>query len=64
MPIVMASQSIKEIAVGQVLEVLSTDPAAGPDFQAWSKMTGHKLVSLREEAGPPVVYCFLLQRTA
>jgi tRNA 2-thiouridine synthesizing protein A len=30
---------------GQVLKVLATDPGAVKDFQAFSRQTGHELVS-------------------
>lgn len=62
-PVVKTSKAIKEIAVGQALEVLATDPASKPDFAAWSKMTGHKLISAGEQAGPPKVFRFIIQRT-
>lgn len=62
-PVVKASKAIKELAVGQVLEVLATDPASKPDFAAWSKMTGHKLLETSEEAGPPKVFRFMIERS-
>jgi len=61
--VVQISKAIKEIEVGQILEVLATDPASKPDFAAWSKMTGHKLISADEEVGAPKVFRFLIQRT-
>ncbi len=63
LPVVKTSKAIKEIAIGQILEVLATDPASKPDFTAWSKMTGHKLLSSDEQAGPPKVFRFMIQRT-
>ena len=63
LPVVKTSKAIKEIAIGQILEVLATDPASKPDFAAWSKMTGHKLLSTDEQAGPPKVFRFMIQRT-
>jgi tRNA 2-thiouridine synthesizing protein A len=63
LPVVKTSKAIKEIGIGQVLEVLATDPASKPDFAAWSKMTGHKLLSTDEQAGPPKVFRFMIQRT-
>ena len=35
---------------GQVLKVLATDPGAVKDFQAFSRQTGHELVSHAEAA--------------
>jgi TusA-related sulfurtransferase len=52
LPVVKSSKAIKELNDVQVLEVLATDPAAKPDFAAWSKTTGHKLLSSSEDAGP------------
>jgi len=61
-PVVKTSKAIKQIDVGQVLEVLATDPASKPDLAAWSKMTGQKLLDTKEEAGPPKVFRFLIER--
>jgi TusA-related sulfurtransferase len=62
-PVVKTSKAIKQVDVGQVLEVLATDPGSKPDLAAWSKMTGHKLLDTKEEAGPPKVFRFLIERT-
>jgi TusA-related sulfurtransferase len=62
-PVVKTSKAIKQIGVGQVLEVLATDPGAKPDLAAWSKMTGHALLASEEMAGPPKVFRFLIRKT-
>lgn len=62
-PVVKTSKAIKQIDVGQVLEVLATDPGSMPDLAAWSKMTGHTLLASEEQAGTPKVFRFLIQRT-
>lgn len=62
-PVIETSKAIKEIQVGEVLEVLATDPGSKPDLEAWAKMTGHKLLAFREEDGSPRVFRFTLQRT-
>jgi TusA-related sulfurtransferase len=62
-PVVKTSKAIKEIGVGQLLEVLATDPGAKPDLAAWSRMTGHTLLATDEQAGPPKVFRFLIKRT-
>ncbi len=51
MPIVKISRAIKEIEVGQVLEMLADDPGSKADMQAWARQTGHELVSMVEESG-------------
>lgn len=59
-PVFNASKAIKEIEVGQILEVLATDPASVPDFKAWTSRTGQELLESKEEAG---VYKFYIKRT-
>jgi tRNA 2-thiouridine synthesizing protein A len=59
LPIVRASQAIKELAPGELLEVFATDRGALSDFPAWSKTTGNELVEQTEEDG---VFRFLLRK--
>jgi tRNA 2-thiouridine synthesizing protein A len=61
MPIVKISKAIKEIEVGQVLEMLADDPGSKPDMEAWAKQTGHELLDLQEEAG---VFKFYVRRAS
>lgn len=44
LPVVKLAKAMKEIEVGQVIEMLATDPGAKPDMAAWAKNTGHELV--------------------
>ena len=60
MPIVRVSKAIKEIEVGQVLEMLADDPGSKPDMKAWVNQTGHELLDVREEDG---VFKFYVRRT-
>lgn len=62
MPVIKTSQSIRQVKVGEVLELLATDPGSKPDISAWARMTGNELVSLDEEDGNPKVYKFYLRR--
>ena len=50
-PVAKVAMAIKRIQVGQVLEVLATDPGSKPDIEAWTKLMGHELVSYREAEG-------------
>lgn len=50
-PVVKASKAIKEIEVGQILEMIATDPGAPPDMEAWCRQTGHQLVQQTTENG-------------
>ncbi len=49
MPILKASKKIKELEVGQVLEVLADDPGGEEDFPAWCEQTGHEFLGQEEE---------------
>jgi TusA-related sulfurtransferase len=56
MPIIQTAKKIKEMKVGEVLEVISTDQGIKGDMPAWCKMSGHEFVGLEEEAGVYRVY--------
>ena len=55
-PVIEASKSIKEIEVGQVLKVISTDPGSPMDMEAWSEQSGHSLIDSKQENGNFVFY--------
>ncbi|MFM8551099.1 MAG: sulfurtransferase TusA family protein [Nitrospiraceae bacterium] len=48
MPIIMTAKKIKELRVGQVLEVVSDDEGIKKDMPAWCQTTGHEMVGLEE----------------
>lgn len=49
LPVIKTSQAIKELAVGDVLELLATDPGVEPDMNAWTRRTGNELVGITKE---------------
>jgi tRNA 2-thiouridine synthesizing protein A len=55
-PVIEASRTIKEIEVGQVLKVISTDPGSPMDMEAWSEQSGHSLIDSQQENGNFVFY--------
>ena len=44
LPILKAKKALADMQSGQVLKVISTDPGAWRDFEAFAKQTGHALV--------------------
>ena len=50
MPIIKTSKKIKELTVGQVLEVVSDDEGIKKDMPAWCETTGHEFLGLEEDA--------------
>lgn len=55
-PVVKTAKAIKQIEIGQVLQLIATDPGAPPDMDAWSKQTGHELLESSEENGKFIFY--------
>jgi len=48
------------MAVGQILEMLSDDPASDADVRRWARRAGHELL---EVAKSGAVYHFLVRKT-
>lgn len=44
MPILKTKKLLGDLASGQVLRVIATDPGSLRDFQAFAKQTGHELL--------------------
>ena len=55
-PVIKTSKAIKEIQIGQVLKMISTDPGAPPDMVAWARQTGNELLDSHQESGKFVFY--------
>ncbi len=51
MPIVLTAKKMKELQIGQVLEVLNDDEGIIKDMPAWCKNTGNEFLNLVEENG-------------
>jgi len=48
MPVIRTQDKIKELNIGDTLEVGSTDPGALNDIPAWCRINGHKVLQTRE----------------
>ena len=51
LPVLRARKKARELAPGEELTVLATDPAAPADFRAFCEQTGHVFLSVSEAAG-------------
>lgn len=56
MPIVKTAAKIKEMQVGQVLEVLATDEGILEDMPAWCRATGNEYLGAEGSDGEYKVY--------
>ena len=55
-PVIETAKTIKEIAIGEILKVISTDPGSPPDMEAWSKQTGHAIIDYSQEEEVYIFY--------
>lgn len=56
LPILRTKKSLSEMAHGQVLKIMATDPGAVIDFQVFADQTGHELLSSSEIKGEYLFY--------
>jgi tRNA 2-thiouridine synthesizing protein A len=59
LPILKTKKALTEMASGDVLRVMATDPGALRDFQAFAKQTGNELLAHSEEEN---VFIFFMKR--
>ena len=50
-PVIRTQNRIKEMAVGEELEVIATDPGALEDIPAWCRINGHEVVETSQKDG-------------
>ena len=55
-PVIKTSKAIKEIQVGQVLQMIATDPGAPADMEALARQTGNELLDSHQEGGKYIFY--------
>jgi len=55
LPILRAKKALREVALGETIEVLVTDPGSMADFEAFARQTGDELVTA-EQPGPHFRY--------
>jgi len=56
MPIIQTAKKIKEMELGQILEVISTDAGIKEDMPAWCRQTGQEYLGLKEDGDIYKVY--------
>ena len=59
LPILRTKKALNDLASGQVLRVLATDPGSVKDMQAFAKQTGNTLLSQAEEGN---TFVFLMRK--
>jgi len=56
LPILKAKKSLSAMRSGEVLKILSTDPGALRDFQAFARQTGNELLAQETEADRVLIW--------
>jgi tRNA 2-thiouridine synthesizing protein A len=60
MPIVKTREALREMAIDEILEMLSDDPASDADMRSWARRTGNELLEVAKNGS---VYHFLVRKT-
>ncbi|HUN91172.1 MAG TPA: sulfurtransferase TusA family protein [Burkholderiaceae bacterium] len=56
LPILRAKKALADLASGDILKVVSTDPGSMRDFKAFAKQTGNELLAQEAAAGEFIHY--------
>ena len=59
LPILRTKKALNDMASGQIVRILATDPASVRDFQAFARQTGNELLEHGEQDG---AFFFLMKR--
>ena len=59
LPVLRTKKALNDMASGQVLRILATDPGSVRDFAAFARQTGNQLLQQGEQDG---TFFFLLRR--
>ncbi len=51
MPVIRTQNKVAELAPGDTLEVVCTDPGVLNDIPAWCRINGHKVLETHEQDG-------------
>ena len=61
LPVLKAQKALKDLAAGEVLKVVATDPGSVEDFEAFCQTTGHELLESEAENG---IFTFVIKKKA
>lgn len=51
LPVIRTQNRVVDLAPGDILEVLCTDPGAAKDIPAWCRVHGHQLLGIEQRSG-------------
>ncbi len=59
LPVLKAKKAMKDLAAGERITVLATDPSSVKDFEAFCQATGDRLVDSSEDNG---VFTYVIEK--
>lgn len=59
-PLILTKKKVESLKSGEILEITADDPVAPQNIDAWSKKSGNKLLSVKQEGN---IFRILVQRT-
>ena len=59
-PLVSLHKALKDARLGDLLELLATDPGSRSDVPSWARLSGNELVEATEEDG---VFRYVIRKT-
>ena len=59
-PVMMLHKAVRNMAVGDIVEVIATDPSTERDIPKFCHFLGHKLREKREDESTPFTFKFKL----
>ncbi len=60
MPILKTREAMKQLQVGQILEMTSDDPASEADMKSWTTRTGQDLLEIDKNGA---IFRFVVRKT-
>ncbi|MFQ5456560.1 MAG: sulfurtransferase TusA family protein [Nitrospirota bacterium] len=51
MPIILTTKKLKELKVGDILEITADDEGVKKDIPQWCKQTGNEFIQIEEDEG-------------
>lgn len=61
-PITDLFRAYRKANVGDIIELVATDPAAKPDVQTWTKRSGNEIVSIIEQGNEVRIQVKILRK--
>lgn len=56
MPIIKTAEKIRDVSIGQILEIISDDHGIVEDMPSWCKTTGQQFLGIEKNAGEYKAY--------